>query len=95
MGDVQVLNSANSGCLPTPRARFSIPHQSLFFFNVPLLQFFPVASCAVPDSMQVEIENWTFSRIVFTAVGVGILSGLVFCAAATYLLPDIEERWAD
>ena len=43
--------------------------------------------------MQLDIEDWTLTQVVLTAVGVGILSGLVFCAASAYVLPTVEEPW--
>jgi hypothetical protein len=45
--------------------------------------------------MQLDIQDCTVTQIVVTDVGVGILSGLVFCAAATYLLLNVEECWKD
>ena len=43
--------------------------------------------------MQLDIRDWTITQVVLTAIGVGVLSGLVFCAASVYILPDAEEPW--
>jgi hypothetical protein len=44
--------------------------------------------------MQLDVQDWSITQVVVTAVGLGFLSGLVVCAAAAYL-PDVEERWRD
>jgi hypothetical protein len=43
--------------------------------------------------MQLEIEGWTFTQVILTAVGLGILSGPIFCATSVYILPDTKEPW--
>jgi hypothetical protein len=45
--------------------------------------------------MQLDIEDWTFTQVVLTAVRVGILSGLIFCATPAHILPDAEEPQED
>ena len=45
--------------------------------------------------MQLDIEDWTFTQVVLTAVRVGILSGLVFCATSVHMLPDSEVSRED
>lgn len=45
--------------------------------------------------MRLDAQEWTLTQIIVTAVGADVLFGLVFCAAAAYFLPDVEERWRD
>lgn len=42
--------------------------------------------------MQLDIQNWTLLQILSTAVIAGIVSGLVCCTIAAYLLPNVEEE---
>ncbi len=47
------------------------------------------------SSIQLDIDDREFTRVVLTAKGVGVLSGLVFCTAAAFLLPRFEQHWED
>ena len=68
--------------------------QSLFSINVPTDHSPPLfACCIILSSMQLDTKDWTVAQVVLTAVGVGILSALVLCAATVYVLPDAEEPW--
>jgi hypothetical protein len=86
---------------PIRNGRFPGSTTSFSDFNFSLSSTIPhystltIAWCIFPSSMQLDIDDWTFTRVVLTAVGVGIISGLVFCTAAAYLLPDVEERWEE
>ncbi len=43
--------------------------------------------------MQLDIDDWELPRVVLTAKGAGIGSGLVFCTAAAFLLSGFEQHW--
>jgi hypothetical protein len=34
---------------------------------------------------QLDVKDWIFTQVVLTAVGVCILSGMIFCAASAYI----------
>ncbi len=45
-----------------------------------------------------DFQDWTFSQIVATIVGVGVVSGLIFCTVAVWVLPSDDDdplwdRW--
>jgi hypothetical protein len=79
-------------------ATANLPLLILFFLSD---TFFPLSHSPIITSsillspMQLDIQDCTVTQVVVTDVGVGILSGLVFCAAATYLLLNVEEFWKD
>ena len=39
---------------------------------------------------EINVEDWSLTQIVVTAVIAGLVCGLLFCVVASYLLPDIE-----
>lgn len=66
------------------RLPISQHHQSL-----PLIQVPSASKHPMPRGL--DIQEWSLAQIISTAVLVGVVTSLTFCAAVAWLVPDLEE----